>query len=133
MLHLGGRQADDIVRWLLKRTGPPATDLAEVDQAKTFIGSSEVVVVGFFEDKESAGAKALVAAADSYDDLPFGITSSKDVAEALEAQMDTVVVFKKVSVMPGSAVHNTIHKSIRQMNRYMELTFYSVSAELGLV
>ena len=47
-----------------------------------------------------------MAAADNYDDLPFGISSSKDVAEALEAQMNTVVVFKKVRVMSlGLPVH----------------------------
>ena len=84
---------------MLKRTGPSATDLTEADQAKTFADSNEVVVIGFFEDKESTEAKALLAAADSYDDLPFGITSSKDVAEALEAQMNTIVVFKKVGIM----------------------------------
>lgn len=92
----GGRTADDIVRWLLKRTGPPATDLTEVEQAKTFSEGGEVVVIGFFEDKESEEAKAFITAADSYDEVPFGITSVKEVAEALEAQMNTVVVFKKV-------------------------------------
>ena len=92
----GGRTADDIVRWLLKRTGPPATDLTEGDQAKKFSEGSDVVVIGFFEDKESEQAKAFITAADSYDDLPFGITSVKEVAEALEAEMNTVVVFKKV-------------------------------------
>lgn len=80
----------------MKRTGPPATDLTEVDQAKKFSEASDVVVIGFFEDKESAEAKAFITTADSYDDLPFGITSVKEVAEALEAQMNTVVVFKKV-------------------------------------
>ena len=54
-------------------------------------------MIGFFEDKDSEEAKAFIAAADSYDDLPFGITSVKEVAEALEAQMNTVVVFKKVN------------------------------------
>lgn len=95
----GGRTADDIVRWLLKRTGPPAVDLTEVDKAKKFSEDSEVVVIGFFEDKESAEAKAFITAADSYDDLPFGITSVKEVAEALEAQMNTVVIFKKVILL----------------------------------
>jgi len=99
LFYPGGRQADDIVRWLLKRTGPPATHLTDVDQAKSFADSNEVVVIGFFEDGESTEAKALAEAADSYDDLPFGISLSKDVAEALEAQMNTVVVFKKVGVM----------------------------------
>ena len=92
----GGRTADDIVRWLMKRTGPPATDLTEVDQAKKFSEEGEVVVIGFFEDKESAEAKAFITAADSYDMLPFGITSVKEVAEALKATMNTIVIFKKV-------------------------------------
>lgn len=91
----GGRTADSIVAWLRKRTGPPATDLTEADQAKKFSEGSDVVVIGLFEDKESEQAKAFIAAADSYDDLPFGITSVKEVAEALEAEMNTVVVFKK--------------------------------------
>lgn len=47
--YTGGRQADDIVSWVLKKTGPPAKDLPTVDDAKAFIDSADVVVIGFFK------------------------------------------------------------------------------------
>lgn len=62
-------------------------------------------MVGFFEDKESTEAKAFVKAAENYDGVPFGITSVKEVAEALEAKMNTVVVFKKVINLISVAVY----------------------------
>lgn len=45
----GGRQADDIVNWLLKKTGPPAKDLSSVDDAKAFIDGNNVAIIGFFK------------------------------------------------------------------------------------
>jgi protein disulfide-isomerase A1 len=45
----GGRTADEIVSWLLKKTGPVATDLTSVDDAKGFIDASNVAVIGFFK------------------------------------------------------------------------------------
>lgn len=47
--YTGGRQADDIVNWLLKKTGPPAKDLPTVDEAKAFIDANKVAIVGFFK------------------------------------------------------------------------------------
>lgn len=45
----GGRTADEIVNWLVKKTGPPAKDLTSVEDATTFVDSANVVVVGFFK------------------------------------------------------------------------------------
>lgn len=45
----GGRTADEIVSWLLKKTGPVAAVLTSVDDAKGFIDASTVAVVGFFK------------------------------------------------------------------------------------
>jgi protein disulfide-isomerase A1 len=45
----GGRTANEIVNWLLKKTGPVAKNLTSVDDAKAFIDASNVVVVGFFK------------------------------------------------------------------------------------
>ena len=51
-LQSGGRQADDIVNWLKKKTGPPATNLDDLDSAKAFVGKENAVaVVGFFKVK----------------------------------------------------------------------------------
>lgn len=47
--YTGGRQADDIVNWLNKKTGPPAKDLPTVDEAKEFIEAHNVAIVGFFK------------------------------------------------------------------------------------
>ena len=121
----GGRTADDIVRWLLKRTGPPATELTEVEQAKKFSEGGDVVVIGFFEDKESEEAKAFITAADNYDDLPFGITSVKEVAEALEAQMNTIVVFKKVwscGIYKGVCI--TLHTEVFEVREFRRIYSY---------
>ncbi|MGH0181005.1 UNVERIFIED_CONTAM: hypothetical protein FKN15_005775 [Acipenser sinensis] len=47
--YSAGRQADDFINWLKKRTGPAATTLAEASAAEQLIEGSEVVVIGFFK------------------------------------------------------------------------------------
>ena len=44
---------------------------------------------------ESDNAQVYINAADTQDSIYFGIVTSKDVAEYLEASMESVVVFKK--------------------------------------
>ncbi len=46
---LGGRTADEIVNWLLKKTGPAAKAIATVDEAKEFASASDVAVLGLFK------------------------------------------------------------------------------------
>ncbi|XP_030638258.1 protein disulfide-isomerase isoform X1 [Chanos chanos] len=93
--YSAGRQADDIVNWLKKRTGPAAATLTEVTQAKSLIADNEVAVIGFFKDAESDGAKAFIKAAEAVDDIPFGITSDSAVFSEFEVSKDGVVLFKK--------------------------------------
>ncbi|CDQ68894.1 unnamed protein product [Oncorhynchus mykiss] len=93
--YSAGRQADDIVNWLKKRTGPAATTLGEVAQAETMIAENEVAVIGFFKDAESEGATAFLKAAEAVDDVPFGITSNDAVFSKFEVSKDGVVLFKK--------------------------------------
>lgn len=88
--------AADIVAWLKKKTGPPAKTLTSAEEAKAFSESAEVVVVGFFADAESEAAKAYAGAADTIDEIMFGITSVPEVAAALEASMESIVLFKTV-------------------------------------
>lgn len=44
-----GREADDIVSWLKKRTGPAAAALSDAAAAEALVESSDVVVIGFFK------------------------------------------------------------------------------------
>jgi len=90
----GGRQADDIVNWLLKKTGPPAKALASVDEAKAFIAEKPVCIIGFFKDQSTDAAKAFLASAAATDDHPFAITSEDAVASEYGVSGDGIVLFK---------------------------------------
>jgi len=91
----GGRTAPEIVNWLNKKTGPPAKAIATEDELKAFIESADVVLVGFFANAESDGAKAFLEAAAAVDDTPCGIVSDAAVAKTKEVSGDLVVLFKK--------------------------------------
>ncbi|CAG0888689.1 unnamed protein product [Cyprideis torosa] len=93
--YTGGRIAEEIVAWLKKKTGPPAQKLETVDEAKALQESAEVVVVGFFSDQESEDAKKFLKAAESFDDIPFGISSNEDVKKNYEITKDSIVVLQK--------------------------------------
>ncbi|XP_053713672.1 protein disulfide-isomerase [Synchiropus splendidus] len=93
--YSAGRQADDIVNWLKKRTGPAVAPLADVAAAESLISDNEVVVIGFFKDAASAGAKVFEKAADAIDDIPFAMTSDEAVFTNYEVSQDSVVLFKK--------------------------------------
>lgn len=40
--YTGGRQANDIVSWLIKKTGPPAKELASFEDVEGFLKENEV-------------------------------------------------------------------------------------------
>ncbi|XP_074593016.1 protein disulfide isomerase isoform X1 [Brevipalpus obovatus] len=92
----GGRIADDILKWLKKKTGPPAVTLENVEDANKFKNSEEVVIVGLFKDLESAPAKAYLEVAAIMDDYPFGVSSVDAVFKELDVSKDAaVLLFKK--------------------------------------
>ncbi|XP_039082381.1 protein disulfide-isomerase [Hyaena hyaena] len=93
--YTAGREAEDIVNWLKKRTGPAASTLSDVAAAEALLESSEVTVIGFFKDVESDFAKQFLLAAEAIDDIPFGITSNSDVFSKYQLDKDGVVLFKK--------------------------------------
>ncbi|KAK2919466.1 hypothetical protein Q8A73_003837 [Channa argus] len=93
--YSAGRQADDIITWLKKRTGPAVASLPGVTEVEALIADNEVAVIGFFKDADSEGAKAYAKAAEAIDDIPFGITSDEAVYSKFEVSKDSVVLFKK--------------------------------------
>jgi len=114
--YSGGRTSDTIVSWLEKKTGPPAKTLDSVDTAKAFADEKDVVVVGFFKDAESAGAKAFLAVAAEMDDYPFGIASDDAVLAEYSAEDGQVILLKKFddgkAVMEGEVTDAAIKKFV---------------------
>jgi len=114
--YSGGRTADTIVSWLEKKTGPPAKTLESVDAAKAFAEEKDVVVVGFFKDAESAGAKAFLAVAGEMDDYPFAVASDDAVLAEYSAEDGQVMLLKKFddgkAVMEGEVTEADIKKFV---------------------
>ena len=54
------------------------------------------MVIGFFKDVTAKDALAFLAVAETQDSVTFGITSTQEVADALDATFDSIVLFKKV-------------------------------------
>jgi protein disulfide-isomerase A1 len=93
--YSAGRKAADIVNWMKKKTGPAAATVTDVATAKAMQEKDDVVVVGFFKDQGSDAAKAFLAVAAQYDDVPFGITGADDVFSEYKIDGEAVVLFKK--------------------------------------
>ena len=93
--YTGGRTKDTILNWLEKKTGPPAVELKYPELSKKMIESEKVLVVGFFKDQENDQAKAFLEAADSIDDIVFGITSEDAVFAALTNELDATLKTSK--------------------------------------
>lgn len=114
----GGRTADEIVSWLLKKTGPPAEKLVNIDDAKRFIDSKAVTVIGFFKDVESDAAKEYLAAAASTDDHPFAITSEEEVFAEHSVKDGAIILFKefddKKSEFDGAVSKDDIKKFVAE-------------------
>lgn len=96
-MFIGGRTKDEIVQWVLKKSGPAAKVLQSEDEFKTFIEGKSVAIVGYFENLESEAAKLFSVLADSVDDHPFGIVSDYSKFSGLKNK-ETLVLYKNVSI-----------------------------------
>ncbi|KAL4240459.1 Protein disulfide-isomerase [Mactra antiquata] len=93
--YQAGRTASDIVNWLKKKTGPPATVVENKEQAAALIEKDQVVVLGFFKDAKSDDAKVFIDVAATIDEIPFGIVSDEDTFKEYEMEADGIMLFKK--------------------------------------
>jgi len=92
----GGRTKDDIIQWVLKKSGPAEKVLQSEEELKSFIEEKHVAIVGFFENLESDAAKLFLELADFVTDHPFGLVSDYSKFSDLEHK-DTFVLYKDVS------------------------------------
>lgn len=93
--YTGGRDAQSIIQWVKKKTGPVAKPLKSVDEAKSFQESAEVTVIGFFKKDDSDKAKTFLEVAGMLDDTPFAMTSDDAVYKEYGMKSDGVLLLKK--------------------------------------
>ncbi|CAK1544957.1 unnamed protein product [Leptosia nina] len=92
--YSGGRQAEDIISWIKKKTGPPAISVSSSEQAKEVIAANNVIIFGFFPDQTTQKAVAFLNTAGLVDDQVFAIVSDEKVFEELEAKAEDVILYK---------------------------------------
>ncbi|XP_012231609.1 protein disulfide-isomerase [Linepithema humile] len=126
--YTGGRQVDDIVNWLNKKTGPAAKDLPTVDEAKEFIEAHNVAIVGFFKDVDSEAAKIFLEVGHIVDDHVFGITSSDEVLKEYEVEDGKIVLFKKFD--EGKAVHDG-EISVKDVQNFITVNALPLAVEFN--
>lgn len=95
-IFLGGRTKDQIIQWLNKKSGPAAKLLSSEEEQKEFINSQDVVIIGYFENAESEGAKLFNDIADAVDEHQFGIVSDYSKFSNVEHK-EKLVLYKNVS------------------------------------
>jgi protein disulfide-isomerase A1 len=84
--YTGGRTADEIVAWVTKKTGPPATVLADAAALEAFKKDNEVAVV--FSGPAGADKDAFLAQAAADDDTAYGEMAGAAAAVTLYKQFD---------------------------------------------
>lgn len=79
----GGRTADDIIRYVKKKTGPPSVEISTKDALEAAKKDNPVLVLGFFDKFDGADHEAFQAVALESSDAAFFKTTDKDIAAVL--------------------------------------------------
>uniref|UniRef100_A0A8C9AVD1 protein disulfide-isomerase n=1 Tax=Prolemur simus TaxID=1328070 RepID=A0A8C9AVD1_PROSS len=90
--YTGPREAEGIAEWLRRRVGPSATRLEDEAGVQALAGARDVVVIGFFQDKDVA---TFLALAQDALDMTFGLTDRPQLFQKFDLTNDTVVLLKK--------------------------------------
>jgi len=90
----GGRTAPEIVSWLDKKTGPPATILTTLDELTNFQEANEVFALGVFFSTESSASKTFLELASEDDLIPYATTTSAEIQKKLGISGDAVIILK---------------------------------------
>uniref|UniRef100_A0A8C0MWE6 protein disulfide-isomerase n=1 Tax=Canis lupus familiaris TaxID=9615 RepID=A0A8C0MWE6_CANLF len=93
--YTGPKEADGMAEWLRRRVGPSAMRLADAEGAQALIDSRDVVVIGFFRDRQDEDVATFLALAQDALDMTFGLTDQPKLFEKFGVAKDTIVLFKK--------------------------------------
>uniref|UniRef100_A0A4W3IT15 protein disulfide-isomerase n=1 Tax=Callorhinchus milii TaxID=7868 RepID=A0A4W3IT15_CALMI len=91
----GVNAAPSIITWLKRRIGSSAIFLVNTTHTETFIGSEDVVIIGFFKDLRGNDTNTFYEVAKDIPHLPFGVTNNTESFIKYGVTKDTVTLFKK--------------------------------------
>jgi len=94
--YTGLRDADGIVEWLTKKTGPQWTEVDSKAELLKLVKEKEAIAVGFFSDLESswAATKIFREVAGMVEDVDFYIVSKPDTMKEIGAAEASIRVMK---------------------------------------
>ncbi|KAL3210862.1 hypothetical protein MRX96_008605 [Rhipicephalus microplus] len=78
--YKGSHTIEEMIQWVKKKIEPPAQLLGTMYDARIFVDSTEVTIVGFFKNQTSLEAKEFLKAAYTIDRHAFAITSEDVMA-----------------------------------------------------
>ncbi|KAG9467467.1 hypothetical protein GDO78_014894 [Eleutherodactylus coqui] len=90
----GRRDAEGIVRWMLRRMEPASVEVKTVSAAEEFIKSHESTVIGFFKDPEDADLNLFNEVALNTEDFKFAIAHKEEIFRKFGVSTDSVIYFK---------------------------------------
>merc|ERR1712002_785503 len=90
----GPREAQGIVTWLEKKTGPACKEITKVGELKELLEKEQALAVAFFNDLKGEKAKIVEGVASGYDDVNFYLVSSPDVMKEYKQKDGSVLVLK---------------------------------------
>eukprot|EP00210_Caulerpa_lentillifera_P004902 g4678.t1 len=97
----GGRDEESIVRWVKKKTGPPAETITKTSELEATEKENEAFVVGYFSAFEGKEFEAFLDAARVADDAVYVQTTSKEVATAAGITGDKTLAIVMVKNFEG--------------------------------
>lgn len=117
MDYNGGRTADAIVDYMVKKSGPPVTTLESVADAEAFLAKHAKAAIAFVDAAEGEFAKGYLAYANKFDSLPLAQTASKDVMVrgVSLGRASTVGIGTNRTSHPSHHTHNTTQHTTEQV------------------
>ena len=88
--YQGGRTAEDIVTYMIKKSGPALTTVASVEEADAFFSKHPKAAIGLFDSLESPAALGLADYAAKFDSMPLAYTKEKAVLSKYSGKANTV-------------------------------------------
>ncbi|XP_024539858.1 protein disulfide isomerase-like 1-5 isoform X1 [Selaginella moellendorffii] len=85
--YTGGDSKEEIIDWVRKKTGSPASTVVSTKDAENFLANSSVIVAGFFDKFEGDDYKSFIEAAKQEVGTPFIQTNSLNVAQTFHSSI----------------------------------------------